>query len=64
MTRLPSNVTYRPLREHEWMRDDSWNEPGPLSRDDLGTLIRMAPAAVVVVAAFFFGIGFALAVLA
>ena len=58
MTKLRSNVTYtRPLREYEWMRDDSFVEP--LGRDDLGTLLRFVPLAVVVVVAFFLGVGFA-----
>ncbi len=38
-------------REYEWMRaDPGYDQHRPLSRDDIGSLIRMIPAAIVVVA--------------
>lgn len=45
-------LTYGPLPEaREWDRRDPSYDIRPLGRDDLGTLILMVPAAIVVIAA-------------
>lgn len=45
-------LTYGPLPEpREWDRTDPMYDVRPVGRDDLGTLILMIPAAIVVIAA-------------